>query len=201
MRYLFLLTAISVLGFSCKKQKENNTIIWTGDPYILELQTFYCPKANTVNVKWDLGDSTISTDKSPSHFYRKPGTYLVTLSTADGNIKIANKIITITNGTERLKGTRLWGHYRISNYNVTDTLADTSFAITVINDSSIVSPFYYRDTLTFMAHRSTDSTLFYEYFPSSHVESSVTYNTHTRKITARGNLFTWAWSSEHYYTK
>jgi len=41
------------------------------------------PDGKIVSIKWDFGDSQISKEKSPSHTYAKPGTYLVSCTVTD----------------------------------------------------------------------------------------------------------------------
>ena len=56
------------------------------------------PDGDTISYLWDFGDNTTSTLVSPSHRYTSAGSYIVTLTTDDGNMssELAQHSITIT---------------------------------------------------------------------------------------------------------
>ncbi len=124
----------------------NYDFTYTGTLNILDPVCFTATGINTKSkCIWDFGDGTSSSAIAPCHLYTSQGTYIVRL-VVDNDIahkvqKTLNMIqVSGTEYTYLIGGNRNWHHYTsqyMYTYTQRDTLADTSFAVQVLNHTSV----------------------------------------------------------------
>jgi len=79
---------------ACKKVTVDFTYEPTA-PKAGESVTFYNHSSSGEEWSWNFGDGAVSTIKSPSHTYKQPGTYRITLKVDDKSSLTATKEITV----------------------------------------------------------------------------------------------------------
>jgi hypothetical protein len=161
-RFLQLFAAIVYILFvatqGCIKDKRDTTkttssldFTYTGTLWVYDTIRFQSNASSSSTFLWKFGDGSTSTDSTPSHVYKSinytgTSTMLadtVTLVVNNDTAHAVVKVLKITPGASRLGGTWNWtgGFHMPNGLTVTgDTahiLADTTFSITVIDDSTI----------------------------------------------------------------
>ncbi|WP_167856998.1 PKD domain-containing protein [Hymenobacter aquaticus] len=79
--------------------------------------TFTSTTPNAATYAWDFGDASTATVANPSHTFRKPGTYTVTLRTtsANGSVSISKTLTLAQADTVRILAQRFSGTYHFTN--------------------------------------------------------------------------------------
>jgi len=140
--YLFILfcTCSVLILYGCQKTNNNPDFSYNGTLAIGSPITFKCSFADSPNVFWILGDGTFSNQNSPTNTYNTIGLYLVSLIANNDSLHPITKILNIVSGSYRVAGNWRWksGYtWRNGNTAKTQVIDDTTFHITLINDTTI----------------------------------------------------------------
>lgn len=94
MKKIWIILTLCCALVACKK----NTVDFSyspGEPRAGEVVKFSNLSSSGEDWSWSFGDGAVSTVKSPSHTYKKPGTYRVTLKVDDKSSWTATKELTV----------------------------------------------------------------------------------------------------------
>src|SRR5262245_24570365 len=174
----FLFVFLSLL-FSCVKPQD---ISWNDQhevnfTYRIVGDTgFFTNTSNGVNsYLWDFGDGNTSTEANPINVYPGKGSYLVTLSAADGSTNVsAHTVVAIDKYSPvKLDDGTFDDWNSVTFYSLTSTAAGgTARAAKVDYDANYV--YFYVEEATTIA----DNTIFTAFFNSDNDNTSGFYNGH-----------------------
>lgn len=78
--YITIILAVFLLCGSVTGEVEGLTFTTTETPYGIQFNPMYPNGTVATSHYWEFGDASISTEVAPSHYYREPGEYKVTLT-------------------------------------------------------------------------------------------------------------------------
>jgi hypothetical protein len=87
LAYLFLISAVMVISFSCKKDNDGSSLkavfSYVADGYKVNFTNF---STSATEYSWDFGDGSgkTSTAKAPEHIFTRKGDFLVSLTAKNG---------------------------------------------------------------------------------------------------------------------
>ena len=131
-----------VVLYSCKKDgaAANYVISYTGNLFAGDTITFRVSGTNGASVAWDFGDSTTSTDSTPTHIYKTAEPYIVKVISNNGSKTQKSFTIGDLPGceyTHLMAGTRHW-YGSVSPYmRAYYLVADTLITVNVIDDATV----------------------------------------------------------------
>lgn len=156
--FALLFTVVAV--YSCKKDKteplpqDTGAVIDSPDFTVFGQLYVYQPVRFVANTKKDqqltwyfgsLEEQTLISNEV-TYTFQQPGTYTISMAVVDGFGGTVSKDITITNGTERLAGNVNWNFFLKKDKfgqspgSTPPTSFQKSFALTIVNDSTIQIP-------------------------------------------------------------
>jgi PKD repeat protein len=100
MRYIFLVTVLSLTSFSCRKEYSNGITFSPDNPREGRSVSFDCPSASNCYYNWDFGDGDTkqTTYSGASHSYTSDGSYYVTVNLDQNGVAVAGYYTTVIVG-------------------------------------------------------------------------------------------------------
>ena len=91
---IMILMAFTMMVVGCKKVDVDFTFSPT-EPRAGELVKFSNRSSAGESWNWDFGDNTSSVLKNPSHTFKKPGTYVVSLMVDSAKYNTCSHVVTV----------------------------------------------------------------------------------------------------------
>lgn len=207
--YLLLLS-FGLLSASCKKTSDDPAepavdstdtftadFTWTGRQYIHSPITFTTNHpSRDVTLTWYFGNEYEETKEGTSinYTFTQPGTYTVTVATANGGVLPVSKEIVITNGVSRITGTNSWNCllYTVKN-GFPGAIPNKSFMrdleISVVNSTTVavsdIPELPFRGPYQFHVERITDTDMLFKSKNDTATKLEYRYDTYAAGLQIR----------------